>query len=337
MAPTLPPPRFDTPLTRLVGIRLPIVQGGMQWVGRAELASAVANAGGLGMLTALTQPSPTALAEEIERCRGLTDQPFGVNLTVLPTRSPPPYAAFLQAAIDARVPVLETAGMVPAEFLAAAKAAGMCILHKCTTLRHALSAQKKGVDIVSIDSFEAAGHPGEEDIGAMVLVPAAARALAIPVIASGGIANGAGLAAALALGAAGVNMGTRFCATAEAPIHPAIKQALVAAGAADTNLIFRTLNNTGRVLKNAVSDEVVAIEQRPGGARFEDIAHLVAGARGRAALEAGEVDAGLVWASQALGLIDDIPTCADLLARMARECADHLSRAAAACGGLVPV
>ncbi|NBC38049.1 nitronate monooxygenase [Novosphingobium sp. FSY-8] len=323
--------RFDTPLTRLTGIRLPIVQGGMQWVGRAELASAVSNAGGLGMLTALTQPTPEALSAEIARCRALTDHPFGVNLTVLPTRSPPPYEAYLDAAIAAGVPVLETAGLVPADFFARAKAAGMVILHKCTTVRHALSAQKRGVDIISIDGFEAAGHPGEEDIGGLVLVPAAVRALSVPVIASGGIGDGAGLAAALALGAAGVNMGTRFCATAEAPIHPAIKSALVAAAEGDTNLIFRPLRNTARVLKNAVSNEVVAIERRPEGATFEDIAHLVAGSRGRAALEGGDTDAGLIWASQAVGLIDDIPTCAELLTRMARECRDRLNAAAAAC------
>ncbi|MFZ5706981.1 MAG: NAD(P)H-dependent flavin oxidoreductase [Pseudomonadota bacterium] len=320
---------MDTPLTRLTGIRLPIVQGGMQWVGRASLASAVSNAGGLGILTALTQPTPEDLSHEIALCRAMTDQPFGVNLTVLPTRAPPPYEAYLQAAIDGGVRVLETAGLIPPAFFARAKAAGMVILHKCTTVRHALSAERKGVDIVSIDGFEAAGHPGEEDIGALVLVPAAVRRLSIPVIASGGIADGAGLAAALALGAAGVNMGTRFCVTQEAPVHPAIKAALVQASEGDTRLIFRTLRNTGRVLRNAISEEVVATENRPGGAGFEDIAHLVAGARGRAALEAGDVDGGLVWASQAIGLIDDVPTCAELLERMARDCSDRLRAALA--------
>ncbi len=325
------PPRIETPLTRLTGIRLPIVQGGMQWVGRAALASAVSNAGGLGLLTALTQPTSEDLAREIERCRAMTDQPFGVNLTILPTRTPPPYEAYLQAAIDGGVTVLETAGMIPPEFFARAKAAGMIILHKCTTVRHALSAERKGVDIISIDGFEAAGHPGEEDVGGLVLVPAAVRRLSIPVIASGGIADGAGLAAALALGAAGVNMGTRFCATQEAPIHPAIKAALVQASESDTRLIFRTLRNTGRVLGNAVSEKVIAIENRSGGAAFEDIAHLVAGSRGRAALETGDVDGGLVWASQAIGLIDDVPTCADLLLRMAEDCSDRLRTALLHC------
>lgn len=325
------PPRIETPLTRLTGIRLPIVQGGMQWVGRAALASAVSNAGGLGLLTALTQPTPEDLAREIERCRAMTDQPFGVNLTILPTRTPPPYEAYLQAAIDGGVTVLETAGMIPPEFFARAKAAGMIILHKCTTVRHALSAERKGVDIISIDGFEAAGHPGEEDVGGLVLVPAAVRRLSIPVIASGGIADGAGLAAALALGAAGVNMGTRFCATQEAPIHPAIKAALVQASESDTRLIFRTLRNTGRVLGNAVSEKVIAIENRSGGAAFEDIAHLVAGSRGRTALETGDVDGGLVWASQAIGLIDDVPTCADLLLRIAEDCSDRLRKALSHC------
>jgi nitronate monooxygenase len=325
------PPRIDTPLTRLTGIRLPIVQGGMQWVGRASLASAVSNAGGLGILTALTQPTPEDLSREIEQCRAMTDRPFGVNLTVLPTRAPPPYDALLQAAIDGGVKVLETAGMIPPEFFARAKAANMVILHKCTTVRHALSAERKGVDIISIDGFEAAGHPGEEDVGGLVLVPAAVRRLSIPVIASGGIADGAGLAAALALGAAGVNMGTRFCATQEAPVHSAIKAALVQASEGDTRLIFRTLRNTGRVLRNAVSDEVVALENRPGGARFEDLAHLVSGARGRAALESGDIDGGLVWASQAIGLIDDVPTCAELLQRISEDCLRRLRSALADC------
>lgn len=311
--------RIDTELTRRLGIRYPVIQGGMQWVGRAELASAVSNAGGLGILTALTQPDPDALAAEIERCGKLTANPFGVNLTMLPTASPPPYEGYLDAAIAGGVRVLETAGMVPPEFFAKAKAAGMIIIHKCTAVRHAVSAQKRGADMISIDGFEAAGHPGEDDVPGLVLIPAAARKLSIPIVASGGFGNGGGLAAAIALGACGINMGTRFCATVEAPIHPAIKQALVAGSEVDTNLIFRTLRNTGRVLRNAVSDEVVAIERRPGGATFEDIRHLVAGVRGRATLESGEVDNGLVWASQVMGLIEDVPTCAELLERIADE------------------
>jgi len=321
---------MKTRVTELLGIEVPIVQGGMQWVGRAELASAVSNAGGLGILTALTQPTPEALAEEIERCRAMTDRPFGVNLTILPTASPPPYDRYLEVIAESGVKILETAGYNPKNFIAKTKAAGITVVHKCTSVRHALSAERAGVDAISIDGFEAAGHPGEDDVGGLILFPAAARQVKIPLIASGGIGDGRTMAAAMALGAEGVNMGTRFCATQEAPIHQKIKEALVAAGERDTTLIFRTLRNTGRVLKNAVSEEVVAIETRPGGAKFEDIHHLVAGARGRAALEAGEVDGGLVWASQVCALIDDIPTCADLVRRMVEDCKARLDAARAA-------
>jgi nitronate monooxygenase len=314
-------------VTELLGVRYPIIQGGMMWVGRAELAAAVSNAGGLGILTALTQPTPEALAEEIERCRGLTDQPFGVNLTILPTASPPPYEAYLDVAIQGGVKVLETAGRSPKEFIAKAKAAGMVIVHKCTSVRHALSAERSGVDAVSIDGFECAGHPGEDDIGGLVLIPSAARKVKIPLVASGGIADGRGMAAALALGAEGINMGTRFCATREAPIHDNIKQALVGSDETRTKLIFRTLHNTGRVLSNAVSQEVVSIEARPGGCTFEEIRPLVAGARGRNALESGDVDAGLVWAGQVVGLIDDIPTCEELIQRIVMDCRNRLDTA----------
>ena len=285
-----------TRITEMLGIRFPIVQGGMQWVGTAELVSAVANGGGLGILTALTQPTPEALAAEIARCRGMTDAPFGVNLTILPTITPPPYERYLDVVIDSGIRILETAGNNPKEFIAKAKAAGVRIIHKCVTVRHALSAERNGVDIVSIDSFECAGHPGEDDIGGLVLIPVAAKALKVPIIASGGIADGRGLAAALVLGAEGVNMGTRFCATREAPIHERIKQALVNASERDTRLILRTLHNTARVLKNAISDEVVASESR--GCSFEDIRPLVAGSRGRAALAAGDPDGGIITAGQ---------------------------------------
>lgn len=309
-----------TRVTELLGIRYPIIQGGMQWVGRAELASAVSNAGGLGILTALTQPDPDALRTEIARCRRMTDNPFGVNLTILPATNPPPYEAYLDAALESGVKIIETAGRSPKEFIAKAKAAGAVIVHKCTAVRHALSAERAGVDAISIDGFEAAGHPGEDDVGGLVLFAAAAKAVRVPLIASGGIGTGRGMAAAMMLGAEGVNMGTRFCATKEAPIHEDIKQALVGASERDTNLIFRTLRNTGRVLKNQVSDEVIRIESRPGGCEFSDIQPLVAGARGKAALVGGDVDAGLVWASQVIGLVDDIPTCAELLERMVAEC-----------------
>lgn len=292
----------------------------MQWVGRAQLSSAVSNAGGLGVLTALTQPDPAALRAEIRLCREMTDKPFGVNLTILPTTNPPPYDQYLDAALEEGVRVIETAGRSPKEFIAKAKAAGAVVVHKCTSVRHALSAERAGVDAISIDGFEAAGHPGEDDVGGLVLFPAAAKAVKIPLIASGGIGSGQGMAAALMLGAEGVNMGTRFCATREAPIHDNIKRALLAANERDTNLIFRTLRNTGRVLKNQVSDEVVQIENRPGGCEFSDIQPLVAGARGKAALTSGTVDDGLVWASQVIGLIDDIPTVAELVERMVNDC-----------------
>jgi len=314
-------------ITEMLGIRYPIVQGGMQWVGTAEMASAVSNAGGLGILTALTQPNPDALAREIDRCRGMTDRPFGVNLTILPTVKPPPYAEYIEAIIDRGVRIVETAGNSPKDFIGRMKSAGVRLIHKCTSVRHALSAERNGVDVVSIDGFECAGHPGEDDVGGLVLIPLAAQALRIPIIASGGIGDGRGMAAALALGAEGVNMGTRFCATVEAPIHPAIKQALVRASEQQTNLIFRTLHNTGRVLRNKISDEVVATERRPGGCEFKDIQPLVAGQRGRATLQSGEVDGGLVWAGQAVGLVQDIPTCAELLERMVTDCQAALSRA----------
>jgi nitronate monooxygenase len=302
---------MKTRITELTGTRYPIIQGGMQWVGRAELASAVSNAGGLGILTALTQPTPEALAAEIERCRTMTDKPFGVNLTILPTAQPVPYEAYAEVIAGSGIGVVETAGRSPAEFIARFKQAGVKIVHKCTAVRHALSAQRAGVDAVSIDGFEAAGHPGEDDIPGMVLIPAAARALDIPI-----------------LGAEGVTMGTRFMLTKEAPIHEAIKQAVVQGSERDTTLIFRQLRNTARVFRNAVAEEVNVKEREPG-ATFENIKALVAGARGRAALESGEVDGGLVWAGLGIGLMDDIPTCAELIDRIVGECREALSRATA--------
>ncbi len=315
---------MKTRVTELLGTRYPIVQGGMMWVGRAELASAVSNAGGFGILTALTQPTPEALVREIARCRSMTDQPFGVNLTILPTATPPPYEAYLDAAIDNGIKVLETAGNNPKEFIAKAKASGVKIVHKCTAVRHALSAERNGVDAISIDGFECAGHPGEDGVGGLLLFALAARKIRIPLIASGGIGDGRTMAAAFALGAEGVNLGTRFCATKEAPIHDNIKNALVKASERDTNLIFRTLHNTGRVLKTAVSDAVVTIENRPGGCEFKDIQHLVSGQKGRVALETGDMSAGLVWAGQVVGLIDDLPSCAELMSQLVAECRQHL-------------
>lgn len=307
-----------TRFTELVGIEHPIVQGGMMWVGRAELAAAVSNAGGLGILTALTQPTPEDLRREIDRCRKMTDKPFGVNLTILPSVSPPPYAKYRRAIIDSGVTIVETAGHRPQEHVEDFKAHGVTVIHKCTAVRHALSAERMGVDAISIDGFECAGHPGEDDIPGLILIPAAADKLTIPMIASGGFGDGRGFAAALALGADGINMGTRFCATVEAPIHERVKQFIVDNDERGTNLIFRKFHNTGRVAKNSVSDRVVEISARDG-AVFEDIRPLVSGAKGRTALETGDLDAGLVWAGEVQGLIHDIPTCAELVGRIVRD------------------
>ncbi len=307
-----------TRFTELVGIEHPIVQGGMMWVGRAELVAAVSDAGGLGMVTALTQPTPADLAKEIERTRALTDKPFGVNLTILPSVTPPPYAEYRKAIIDSGVKVVETAGHKPQEHVDDFKAHGIKVVHKCTAVRHALSAERMGVDAISIDGFECAGHPGEDDIPGLILIPAAADKVKIPMIASGGFGDGRGLAAALALGAEGINMGTRFMATKESPIHQLIKEKIVANDERETELIFRKFHNTGRVAKNSISDKVVEISSRPE-AVFEDIRDYVSGAKGRVALETGDIDAGLVWAGQVQGLMHDIPTCQELVSRIVRD------------------
>ena len=310
--------RMRTRFTDLVGIDVPIVQGGMMWVGYAELAAAVSNAGGLGIITALTQPTPDALRAEIERCRKMTDKPFAVNLTILPSVTPPPYAEYRKAIIDSGVKLVETAGHKPQEHVDDFKAHGVKVIHKCTAVRHALSAERMGVDAISIDGFECAGHPGEDDIPGLVLIPAAADKVKIPMIASGGFGDGRGLVAALALGADGINMGTRFCAVKEAPIHDNIKQLIVQNDERATNLIFRKFKNTGRVAKTSVSDKVVEISAREG-AVFEDIQPYVSGAKGRVALETGDLDAGLVWAGQVQGIIHDIPTCQELIDRIMNE------------------
>ena len=310
--------------TDLLGIAHPIVQGGMMWVGRAELAAAVSNAGGLGILTALTQPTPDDLRREIDRCRTMTDKPFGVNLTILPSVTPPPYADYRRAIIDSGVRIVETAGHKPQEHVDDFKAHGIVVLHKCTAVRHALSAERMGVDVISIDGFECAGHPGEDDIPGLVLIPAAVDKLRIPVIASGGFGDGRGLVAALALGAEGINMGTRFCATVEAPIHENVKQFLVANDERATNLIFRRFKNTGRVARNSVSDKVVEISSG-ADAVFADIQPYVGGALGRKALETGDLDAGLIWAGQIQGLIHDVPTCQLLIERIMREATEIIA------------
>src|SRR5882762_5387777 len=306
-----------TRFCEVFGVDHPIVQGGMQWVGRAELVAAVANAGALGFITALTQPSPEDLVAEIRRCRDMTDKPFGVNLTILPSINPPPYAEYRAAIIESGVPVVETAGFNPAEHLPAFRAAGIKVLHKCTSVRHAVKAQRLGVDGVSIDGFECAGHPGEDDIPGLVLIPAAADQITIPMIASGGFGDARGLVAALALGADGINMGTRFLATVEAPIHENVKRRLVEASERDTELIFRSLRNTARVARNAVSTEVVSILN--DGGRFEDVRDLVAGSRGRKVFEVGDLDIGIWSAGMVQGLIRDIPTVAELVQRIVTE------------------
>ena len=292
-----------TRFTELFGVEHPIAQGGMQWVGRAELVAAVANAGALGFITALTQPTPEALAQEIARTREMTDKPFGVNLTILPAVKPPPYAEYRQAIIESGITIVETAGYKPQDHVADFKAHGVKIIHKCTAVRHALSAERMGVDAISIDGFECAGHPGEDDIPGLILIPCAADKVKIPMIASGGFGDGRGLVAALALGADGINMGTRFCATKEAPIHENFKQAMVDADERATDLIFRTMRNTSRVARNAISRKVVELEKRARNSRR--CAHLVVGTRGREGLENGDTDHGIWSAGMIQGLIHD--------------------------------
>ncbi|WP_454758800.1 NAD(P)H-dependent flavin oxidoreductase [Caulobacter segnis] len=312
---------IKTRFTEMFGVEHPIAQGGMQWVGKAELVSAVANAGALGFLTALTQPTPEALSKEIARCREMTDKPFGVNLTILPAMKPPPYAEYRAAIIESGIKIVETAGYKPQEHVDDLKSHGVKVIHKCTAVRHALSAERMGVDAISIDGFECAGHPGEDDIPGLILIPVAAQKVKIPMIASGGFGDARGLVAALALGADGVNMGTRFCATVEAPIHENFKQQMVANDERATDLIFRTLHNTARVARNAVSQQVVAIE-RAGGAKFEDVADLVKGVRGREGLETGDTDHGIWSAGMVQGLIHDVPTVRELVDRIVAEAED---------------
>jgi nitronate monooxygenase len=318
---------MKTRITELLGVDYPIIQGGMMWVGTADLAAAVSNAGGLGIITALTQPSPEGLVQEIDRCRELTGKPFGVNLTILPAIKPPPYEEYIRAIIESGVKIVETAGRNPQPFMSAFKSAGVKVIHKCTSVRHALKAEEIGCDVVSVDGFECAGHPGEDDVTNLVLIPAVAARVGIPIVASGGIANGYQMAAAFALGAEGINMGTRFVATREAPVHINVKQAIVDADERQTALIFRTLNNTARVFRNTVAGEVLAIEARPGQTDFSVIQPLVAGSRGRqAVMVEGDVDGGIWAAGMVIGLINDIPTCEVLLQRIvaeAREAAEQ--------------
>ena len=305
---------ITTRFTEMFGVDHPIAQGGMQWVGRAGLVAAVANAGALGFITALTQPTPEDLTKEIARCRDLTDKPFGVNLTILPAIKPPPYAEYRQAIIEAGIKIVETAGNKPQEHVDEFKKFGVKVIHKCTSVRHALSAERMGVDAISIDGFECAGHPGEDDVPGLILIPAAADQIKIPMIASGGFGDARGLVAALALGAEGINMGTRFMATKESPIHEKVKQQMVLNDERATDLIFRTMRNTSRVARNAISQQVVALER--AGAKFEDVRELVAGVRGKVVYETGDPDHGIWSAGQIQGLIHDVPSCAELVSRI---------------------
>jgi len=313
---------LQTRVTKLLGIKHPIVQGGMHYVGYAELAAAVSNAGGLGIITALTQPNPEALRKEIRKCKDLTNKPFGVNLTLLPALATPQYGDYVQVIIDEGIKIVETAGNNPGPFIKKFKEHGIVVLHKCVSIRHALTAQRLGVDIISMDGFECAGHPGEDDVGNFVLLAKAGTILTVPFIASGGIGTGRQLAAALALGAEGVNMGTRFMATKECTIHQNIKQTLVDNDERATTHIFRTLNNTERVYKNKTSELVRQKEkEKPGD--FSNIKEFVAGIRYKDSfLVTGDNQSSCWSAGQVMGLITDIPTCQELLERMVQEAID---------------
>jgi nitronate monooxygenase len=301
----------------LLGIEAPIICGGMMRVGTADLAAAVSNAGGLGVMTALTQKTPEGLRDEIERCKSLTGKPFAVNLTVGVVATKIDYDEYVEVITGSGVRIVETAGRSPEPFMERFKAAGIKVIHKCVTVRHSLAAERLGVDVVSIDGFECAGHPGEQDVGGLVLFPAAARALRIPVVASGGIADGRGLAAALALGCEGVNMGTRFMATKEAPIHQGIKDRIVEMDENQTQLIFRSYRNTARVYRNSVARKVAEIEAAGGG--FDQVHELVSGANQERAWRTGDIEAGMVTAGMSGALVDDVPTCDELVRRIVSD------------------
>ena len=310
---------MKTRITELFGIAYPIIQGGMHYVGFAELAAAVSNAGGLGLITGLTQKTPELLAKEIARCRDMTDKPFGVNLTFLPSFSAPPYPEYIAAIAESGVRIVETAGRSPEEHMPAMKAAGIKVIHKCTSVRHALKAERIGCDAVSVDGFECGGHPGEDDIPNMILLPRAAQELKVPFVASGGVADGRGLVAALALGADGINMGTRFVATKEAPVHESVKQAIVGATELDTRLVMRGMKNTERVLEADGVDRLLEIEREKGDKLvIGDIYEQVAGVYPKVMVE-GQMDAGAWSCGLVAGLINDIPTVKELIQRIVSE------------------
>lgn len=322
---------IKTRITEMFGIETPILMGGMTGVGYGELVAAVANAGALGFITAHMFPSGAALREEIDKTRALTDKPFGVNLTLLPSINPIPYDEYREAIIASGLKIVETAGRAPTDHLPAFKEAGVKVIHKCTSVRHSVSAVKKGVDIISIDGFECAGHPGEDDVGLVVLLPATVDALPdVPIVASGGMADGRSLIAALALGADAVNMGTRFCATQEARIHPNVKARIVENTELDTVLVGRNLRNTARVARNAVSEKVAEIQRDPS-TTFDDVRELMSGARARVAVDQqGDVDGGIWSSGQSQALIHDIPTCKELVDNIMAQAEAVRGRLAAA-------
>lgn len=313
---------FKTRVTELFGIEHPLVQGGLQGVGKAELVSAVANAGALGFLTALTQPTPEDLVKEIQRTRDMTDKPFGVNLTILPTLTPVPYEEYARAAVESGVRIIETAGRNPEPFMPIFKEAGAKTLHKCTSVRHGLKAQSIGCDAVGIDGLECAGHPGEDDVPGLVLLPTSADQIDIPIVASGGFADARGLVAALALGADAINLGSRMVATREAPVHDNVKQFMVQCSERDTVLIFRKLRNTARILKNSVAERIREVETSNPDHTIEDLIEYVSGEKSRQVLETGDLDHGIIWGGQTVGLIQDIPTVKELVDRIVLEAAD---------------
>jgi NAD(P)H-dependent flavin oxidoreductase YrpB (nitropropane dioxygenase family) len=314
---------FKTRITELFGIKYPIIQGGMMWIARAELVAAVSNVGGLGIIAAFTFPTPQELADEIKKTRGLTDKPFGVNITLLPTLRPVDIDGYFNVVIDSGIKIVETAGRSPEAYMERLKAAGIKVIHKCTAVRFARTAQRIGCDAVSIDGFECAGHPGEEDVTSLVIIPLTVDAVEIPVIASGGFGDGRGLIAALALGAEAANMGTRFMATKEAPGHPKVKEWLVQASERDTLLVLRSFRNTMRALRNPTSEKVLEIEKQ--GADIHQLESLISGRIGRNLLETGDIENGLLTAGQVIGLVHDIPTVKELMDRIIKEAEEVVS------------
>jgi NAD(P)H-dependent flavin oxidoreductase YrpB (nitropropane dioxygenase family) len=308
---------FKTRITELLGIKYPIVQGGMMWVSRPELASAVSNAGGLGIITAFTFPNPAELAAGIKKTKELTDKPFGVNITLLPTLRPVDIDGYLDTVINSGIKIVETAGRSPEPYMERLKGAGVKVIHKCTAVRFARTAQRIGCDAVSIDGFECAGHPGEEDVTSLILIPLTADAVEIPIIASGGFGDGRGLVAALALGAEGMNMGTRFMATKESPVNDKLKERFITMSERDTILVLRSLRNTERAFRNPTAEKVFEMEKQ--GATIEQLAPLISGGVGRNILETGEVDKGLLTVGQVVGLVRDIPTVKELIDRIMKE------------------